>query len=269
MTHRIFAMDTHFMCRNEGPSVSEQAEMVKAVGYDDYYVTSDLDNPSKSLEFLQASAEAGLGFNAVFMRLDAAVTPGEEDLAHFKTLVEALDPSTRIEFSAWHGGFNEKVGDPSADAGLVPWLKTLMPLLEEKGIQACLYPHFGFSLEKVEDSLRLIEQVPHELLGTMFCGYHWYRCDQTPVAELFDQAGDRLFAVNLCGTALVEEGTQKHDLNPTIEPLDSGEMDNAEVLKQLKSLNYSGSIGIQGYDVTAPAEEALTRSLTELKRLIG
>lgn len=268
MSNSLYAMDTHFMCANVGPDVDTQARMVKAAGYDEYYVTSDLDTPEKSLDFARASREAGLGFNAVFMRLDAAATPTADDLVKFKEMLDGIDSPTRIEFSVWHASMFEKVGDPSTDEGTLAWVKFLMPALEEKGIKACFYPHFGFSLETFGDALRLADAIPHELLGVQYCGYHWYRCDKTPVRELFDRAGDKLFGVNLCGSTFVGEGNEINGLDPTIEPLDVGTMDNADVMNALKEIAYAGPIGIQGYGVTAPAEDALNRSFQQLQTLL-
>ncbi len=268
MSNSLYAMDTHFMVANEGPDPATQARMVQAAGYDEYYVTSDLNTPEKSLKYAQASRDAGLGFNAVFMRLDSAVTPTPDDLVRFKEMLEGIEAPTRIEFSVWYASMFEKVGDPSTDEGTLAWVKFLLPALEEKGIRACFYPHFGFSLETFGDALRLAEAVPHDLLGVQYCGYHWYRCDRTPVRELFDRAGDKLFGVNLCGSTFVGEGNEINGLNPTIEPLDVGEMDNADVVKALKDISYSGPMGIQGYGVTAPAEDALNRSFGALQNLL-
>ena len=66
MSNRIYAMDTHFMCGNEGPSIEEQAAMVKKAGYDDYYVTGAVYDLSKFDRTLKASRQAGLGLNAAF-----------------------------------------------------------------------------------------------------------------------------------------------------------------------------------------------------------
>lgn len=269
MKNQLYAMDTHFMCANEGPDVETQARMVKEAGYEAYYVTSDLTDPEKSLSFARASREAGLAFDAVFMRLDAALSPTAHDLALFRDMLAGIKAPTRIEFSVWHANMFERVGDPGADEGTLAWLQHLLPALEEKGIRACLYPHFGFSLETFGDALRLVRAMPHELLGVQFCGYHWYRCDQTPVRELFDRAGDRLFGVNLCGSTFVGEGNEVNGMDPLIQPLDEGDMDNQDILTALRERSYAGPIGVQGFGVTAPAQEALTRSRNWLRTHLG
>lgn len=163
--------------------------MVKAAGYDDYYVTSDLAAPEKSLAYARASSNAGL------------------------------------------------------------------------------YPHFGFSLETASDALRVLNALPHELLGTMFCGYHWFRVDRTPVRSLLDRMEDRLFGVNLCGSSFVGAGNEINGLDPLIQPLDEGEMNNTDVIGALREFGYAGSVRVQGYGVTAPAQEALVRSREALRRM--
>lgn len=269
MKPTLYAMDTHFMCDPASPSVEDQAACVKAAGYDDFYVTSDLETPEKSLDYARASQAAGLGFNAVYMRLDASVTPREHHLNLFRQMLEGIRPPTRVEFSVWHGAFDEKTGDPSADPGALRWLRFLLPSLEERGIRACLYPHFGFSLETMGDALRLLEALPHELLGAVFCGYHWYRVDRTPVRELLASVGDRLFAVNLSGSSFVGPGREINGLDPLIQPLDEGDLDNADVVAALREFGYAGPVGVQGYGVTAPAREALIRSATALRRWLA
>jgi len=44
-------MDTHFMCANEGPSVDEQAKIVKAAGFDGYYVTAGTKDLQRIKDF--------------------------------------------------------------------------------------------------------------------------------------------------------------------------------------------------------------------------
>lgn len=269
MNNPLFAMDTHFMGKNEGFDADQQARIVKAAGYDDYYVTSGIEEIEKSLRYAAASKKAGLGFNGVYLCIDATRKINDREIGLFRDLIQELEAPTRIEFCVWHPEYGNKEGNLTIDPGAIAWLKVLLPILETKEIQACLYPHMNMGVERFIDGLRLMEALPHPLLGVQFCGYHWYFNDQTPVRELLPRAGEKLFGVNLCGSSRVPDDQVINTLNPMIQPLDEGDLDNADIVQALKEIGYTGPIGIQGYDVTAPAEEALQRSIKALRALLA
>jgi sugar phosphate isomerase/epimerase len=263
----MYAMDTHFMSSNQGPTPLEQVHMVKEAGYDDYYVTDAVTKYDRSLEIQSASNAAGLGLNAAFNNFNVSSAPTPEALQNLERVLAGLHAPTRFEISLLCGEFGEHTGDASKDGMALAWLKPIAALLETHGIQGSLYPHFGFYLETFTDALRLQEKVNSPNLNVIFCGYHFFRVGkEKSFADLFDQAGDRLNAVNLCGTQHLPDPAQEiNGLNPTIEPLDAGTMDNRVIVKDLINRGYTGPIGIQGYGVNATPKDALQRSYQTLQ----
>jgi hypothetical protein len=77
MRNQVYAMDTHFMCDNQGPSIQEQAAIVKKIGYDGFYATADRHKLDKLIEYRDASHKVGL-------ELD------------FRTLLQSPIPSPRM-----------------------------------------------------------------------------------------------------------------------------------------------------------------------------
>ena len=71
-----------------------------------------------------------------------------------------------------------------------------------------------------------------------------------------EEAMPHLYCVNMCGT---RRGGSIAGC--TIEPLDSGEMDNFALLGLLNRNGYTGRIGFQGYSIGGDVYAYLRRSL--------
>ena len=270
MKNVMYAMDTHFMGENEGPTPLEQAHMVKEAGYDDYYMTGATEDVERFRALLRASNEAALGFNAAFQVFEISQAPTEVDFERIGSVLRDLDSPTRFEIALTHGGFGKNMGEESLDEQALAWLNPIAELLDEHEIEGSLYPHFAYYLETFTDALRLAEKMDHPRMKVMFCGYHFFRvAKEKSAADLFAKAGERMNAVNLCGSRRLPNPDENiNGLNPTIEPLDTGEMDNKAIVRELIRIGYAGPIGIQGYGVTAPAKEALNRSIRNLNSLL-
>jgi len=274
MKNTIYAMDTHFMCENEGPPADEQVEIAKAIGYTGYYVTGSILSPERFHEYWNSANAAGIGLAAAFEGIDVAEPPTPKQLRQAEDVISRLRAPSRVELALKCGGMGENVGNQRCDELALNWLIPIAELLERQGIEGSLYPHFGFYLETLQDALRLQEKVGSNKLKVIFCSYHWYHVHvrvrpQPTIRDLLTMAGKQLNAVNLCGSRPVPEPEkQVWGLHPSIEPLDSGTMDVAEIFRELKASQFSGPIGIQGYGINAPAKEALMRSFRAIQKLI-
>ncbi|MEM6551460.1 MAG: TIM barrel protein [Planctomycetota bacterium] len=276
MTHRLYAMDTHFMGDNQGPTPAEQAALVKAAGYDDYYVTGAVHKPEKFDALRQAAHDAGLGINAAFECFEILKPPTPTDLDHIEHVLSALPDDGRLEIALTAGGMAKDSSQTDHDDAALTWLEPIAQLLENYSREGSLYPHFHFYVETLSDAIRLADTVGHPQLKVMFTSYHWFFARhnlshaEPDYAELFAQAGDRLNAVNLCGsTVFANEQEAAGRMNPSIDPLDTGDKDIDGIVAELQRINFQGPIGIQGYAVTDTAESALRRSFTKLKSLLG
>lgn len=263
MPNRTYAMDTHFMVPPDNvPLPAAQAAMVREADYSDYYVAEALQDLVRWRALRQAAQAEGLGINAIYEPLSVAAPPEPEALAQMEALLTEAGPGCRLELGISHGDFNSSCGDTTLDDKALAWLEPIANILGRTGCQGSLYPHFGFTMESFTDALRLVRKLNHPVLGVTFCGYHWFRVGkENPVDELLASAGNLLNAVNLCGSRRLAPGAEPPSgLNPTIEALDAGEIDNCGILATLRKLDYQGPVGVQGYAVTVPPAEALPRS---------
>jgi sugar phosphate isomerase/epimerase len=110
--------------------------------------------------------------------------------------------------------------------------------------------------------MELVRKINNPLLGVMFCGFHWYSGDNQSIDVLLADAGDKLFGANICGS---KPGGMMYGY--TIEPLDSGHMDNFLVMAQLKQHGYKGSVGLQGYGCGGDLYEYLSRSIKAFRAI--
>ena len=53
--------------------------------------------------------------------------------------------------------------------------------------------------------------------------------------------------------------------NETLLLADAGTLGNAAILRELRHLGFGGPVGVQGFSVNAPPEEALERSMRALR----
>ena len=83
-----------------------------------------------------------------------------------------------------------------------------------------LYPHTGFSVQSVEDAVRLAEKVHCKNLGVTFNLCHWLMVDGKDLAASLKTAQPYLFCVTINGADAV--GTSWKEL---IQPLDRGTYD--------------------------------------------
>src|SRR5438552_4057630 len=93
--------------------------------------------------------------------------------------------------------------------------------------------------EDLKGLKEVTRRLEHPRLGTMFCGFHWYAIDGKDLVARLNEASPYLRQVNLCGSRRDPDGLA---VKATIEPLDSGELDNFAILGLLKSTDYRGMI---------------------------
>jgi len=240
-------------------SYQEQAVMLKELGYDGVGHVW-LDGVAERLKTLDA---AGLRLFQITMTVDLA--PGKTPYdARFKDVL-ALVKGRHMQFDLLVGGMPPS--DASADPRAVAILREMSDLALDSGAQLLLYPHVMNWIERIEDSVRVAGKVDRPNVGVMFNLCHWLRVDkQRDYKPLLRQAMPRLWAVSI-------NGADEFDPNPGwdhyIQPLDKGSFDVAGLLKTLKELGFSGTVGLQCYGIGGDAREHLARSMTAWRKMSG
>jgi sugar phosphate isomerase/epimerase len=126
-----------------------------------------------------------------------------------------------------------------------------------------LYPHTGFWVERVEDSIRVAKKVDRKNVGVTFNLCHWLMVDdQKNVEPLIKAAMPYLFVVTINGA---DSGSK--DWKGLIQTLDRGSFDAGKFLKTLADCGYTGPIGFQGYGIGGDAYDNLKRTMDAWRKL--
>ncbi|HWG85369.1 MAG TPA: TIM barrel protein [Deinococcales bacterium] len=262
MPSSVYAMDTSFYNRLGSYEFDIRCEMLAELGYDATYLTLWSETAWADLPRLATVRERhGLGVAAVYVTLDVGAAEGHAGNARVLRLLQEMEGCTTVELSVVNPSLAPS--DPAGDGAARAWLERLLPVAQGRGLTLALYPHIGNWLEKVQDAARLCETLRHPSLGIVFTSYHWFAVDGRNLAARLAPAAPYLRLANLCGSR--RGAGQPAGLPASIEPLDSGELDNFAVLGALRDAGFSGPLGVQGFSMGGDAYANLRRSLAALR----
>lgn len=147
-------------------------------------------------------------------------------------------------------------------------LREIADYAEPRGVKIALYPHAGFWMERVEDGLRLANQLNRPGVGATFNLCHWLKVEGArDPAPVLKAALPRLFFVSINGADAGD--TQNQDWNQLIQTLDRGSYDVAGFVRTLRSLHYTGPVGLQCYNLKGDPQENLKCSITAWRKIVG
>jgi len=236
----------------------QQAVMLKELGYDGVGHIW-LDKLEERLKTLDA---AGLKLYQITMVVDVAAGKKPYDTNRFKEVC-ALIKGRQVQFCLLLNGM--KSSDPSVDPQAVTILREMSDQAKDSGAQLLLYPHQGSWVERIEDSIRVADQVDRGNVGVMFNLCHWLRVDKSrDYQPLLKKAMPRLWAISINGA---DELDEKPGWSRYIQPLDKGSFDVGKLLKTLKELGYKGPIGLQCFGIGGDTREHLARSMAAWQKL--
>lgn len=231
----------------------QQAEMLKELGYPGVGHIW-LDKVEERIKTLDA---AGLKLFQITMVVDLGPGKKPYDDARFKAVCTAIK-GRQVQFCLLLNG--RKSSDPSVDPRAVEILREMSDQAKDSGAQLLLYPHQGSWVERIEDSIRVADQVDRANVGVMFNLCHWLRVDKSRDYEpLLKRAMPRLWAISINGA---DEQDEKPGWARYIQPLDKGSFSVGKLLQTLKKLGYKGPIGLQCYGIGGDTREHLARSMT-------
>ena len=239
-------------------SFVEQAAMLKELGYDGVgHIWLD------KVEERVASLDAvGLKLYQITMTVNIAPGQAPYDRKRFREVLGVVK-GRNVQFLLIFDGANPS--DTSADDRAVPALREMSDLAGEADASLLLYPHTGNWIERIEDAVRVADEVDRSNVGVMFNLCHWLRVseDRDYQARL-RQAMPRLRAVSINGADERDNGA---GWDRYIQPLGQGSFDVGALLKTLRELGYTGPIGLQCYGIGGDAREHLVRSMAAWRRL--
>jgi sugar phosphate isomerase/epimerase len=154
---------------------------------------------------------------------------------------------------------NFKNSDPAGDSVARAHLQAIADAAKAKDVPIALYPHTGFWLARVDDAIRLTDQLDRPDVGVTFNLCHWLKVEgDTDPAPTLKRALQRLRFVTLNGADSGE--TKDFGWDRLIQPLDAGTFDNARLLKTLRDLDYTGPVGLQSFGLKGDQKALLARS---------
>jgi len=252
----FFAMDTGTQDATH-TTPAEQVALVKEIGF------AGVGPIYHNLEELHAWCAAldqnGLKLFALYVQLPLDDAPASLD--SIRKITAALRGRDTLLWLY----VTDKAGQPSGtnhDAVAVETLREIAGLAKAAGLRVALYPHTGFYVQRVEDAVRLAEQVNLDNLGVTFNLCHWLKVDGKDLAASLAAAKPRLFCVTLNGA-----DTGGASWKELIQPLDRGTYDVAPLLRLLRQMNYGGPIGLQHYGIGGNAADNLKHSMDGWNKL--
>ncbi|MBL7646590.1 MAG: TIM barrel protein [Candidatus Hydrogenedentes bacterium] len=151
-------------------------------------------------------------------------------------------------------------GQAEDDVKAVTAIQAIADLAAASGIRVALYPHAGFHVATLDDALRVVAQVERDNVGVTFNLCHELKAGNgARIDEILEKAAPRLFFVSINGAE--HDG----DWDRLIQPLGEGAFDVYGVLKKLKSLGYTGPVGLQCYNVKGDTRGNLEKSMAAWK----
>lgn len=262
MEQKFFAADFAFYSSMGVYRFEDRCEITRAVGYDAMLLALwDGRNWAQAAELATMKTRFGVDPAGVYVVLDLAHGAAEPRNSGILTMLETMPMGSTVQLAVRTAAADMRPSDPAGDAPVAAWLAQALEVAARRKIQILVYNHQSFWTETLGDGIRLCEQLAHPNLGIVFCGYDWYVVEGTGLAPLMRQAMPYLKQVNLSGCRRCPGG------NPaaTIEPLDTGEMDNFAVVALLHRLGYTGMLGYLGWGEGGDVYHKLDRSLRALK----
>ncbi|MFW6164013.1 MAG: sugar phosphate isomerase/epimerase family protein [Planctomycetota bacterium] len=240
-------------------SLEQQAALLEELGYDGAGHLW-LKGLAERLKTLDAH---GLELFQVYVRVNIARGKRPYD-PRLKEAVKLLEGRGTMLAVLVKGA---KPSAVEADQRGVAVLREIADLAAQGGLRVAIYPHTNDWAETVEDALRVVRKADRENLGVMFNLCHWLKCggETTELEPLLRDAMPHLFAVTINGA---DAGLgRRGGWDRLIQPLGSGTFDVHALLRILRTLGYTGPVGLQCYGLRGDARDHLARSMAAWKRL--
>jgi sugar phosphate isomerase/epimerase len=236
-----------------GLSFDEQSKLLKDLGYDGIEYEGALQRIPEMLKSLDANS-VKMVVLYVGANVDSGKSPYDPEL---KTAIAQLKGRGTTIALYLQGG---KSSSSDSDDRAVAIVREIAGMAEMSGLRVSLYPHVGFYIARVEDSVCLAKKIDCKNVGVTFNLCHFLKQDDEKNLEVsLQEASPYLFLVSISGAD--DGNTQAMDWNRLIQPLDAGSFDVSRVVKTLERLNYRGPVGLQCYAIPLTPRENLSRAM--------
>ena len=254
----LFAFD-NYMATGEYTQAELRAKTLKELGYDgmSYHGTEGIMEATEI--FNQAGLKLFVTYLGVNLDADQKYDPNLKDI-----IKQLKGKDTMLWLYTTSGKY--KRGSDQGDAVAVETIRDIADAAHESGLKVALYPHAGNYTETFADTLRIAQKVNRRNVGVSFNVCHWLKVDgDVDYRPILKKSLPYLFMVTTNGA---ESGdTKKMNWDKLIQTLDKGSFDNYKLLKYLKSIRYTGPVGLQGYAIKGDPKQNLTNSIKAWRKI--
>ena len=221
------------------------------------------DSPARLRQVLGGATQRGLKVQVVYVNLDLR----DGKLVQDPRLPEIIAACQGTGAIIWPNITSKqfKSSDPAGDAIAVTGLRELADACAAHGLRVALYPHVNMWLHRIEDALRLVRQVNRPNLGVTFNLCHALMDHaEERIPALLEAAAPYLYVVTINGA---ESRPAKPDGSNSIKPLGQGSYDVGIVLGKLRTLGFTGPIGLQCFNLKGDPGRMLPDAMESWRRL--
>jgi len=244
--------------KNNTESPEYQASLIRKLGFDGMEIMG-LDGIDRKL---QALDQQKLQLFMVYIQIDIdKELPYDSRLHDFIKRVQNKGVTLALHIHSDQFAQSDSLGD-----GLcVPIIRDLADYANSYGVNIALYPHTRFWLEKVDDGLRLTKKINRRNVRAIFNLCHYLKVDEKDLLEeKLVKAIPYLAAVSINGCD--EGNTHEMEWDRLNQPLGNGTFNVLNVLRILKTNNYTGPIGLQCYNIPGEPADFLKISMETWKK---
>jgi sugar phosphate isomerase/epimerase len=230
---------------------AEQAKVLKELGYHGIGSANPRNLPARLAVFDAAGLQifslyVGGTLTADGAKYDPIISTAIQQLKGRETVIELY----------LQGGAGAN------DTSAIAFVRDIADQAQQAGLRVVLYPHTGFYIDTIGDAVRIAKACQRDNVGVMFNLCHFLNVErEADFRQALAAAEPYLWRVSVSGGKV--GGKPWGEL---IQPLDQGDFDQVELLRELKKLGFSGAVGLQCYGVQGDARKNLQRSMTAWKQ---
>lgn len=233
-------------------STEERVKVLKELGYQGIGSANPRNLPAR----LKHYDKAGLGFYSIYVGVNLTKDGPTYDKQIAQAIKDLKGRDTVIELYVR--------GKPdNAEEQAVQVVRELADLARASGLKVVLYPHSGFYVDTIGDATRVARKVKRDNVGVMFNLCHFLMVEpKSDLRATLEEAKGLIWRASLSGA---EKGGRSW--GKLIQTLDQGNIDQQQVLNELRRVGFTGAIGLQCYAIRGDARDNLKRSIEAWKKL--
>ena len=228
------------------PTCQQRVDALKAMGYDGIGSASPRDLKAR----LPVYDKAGLKIFSIYVGGNLAAAEPVVSPAIRQAIADLKGRETVVELFV-------QGGRGASDERAVEFVQAVADLAAASRLRVVLYPHTGFYVDTLGDAVRIAKLCDRKNVGVMFNLCHFLNVERgADLPTTLSQADGLLWRISVSGADVDGAGWAT-----LIQPLDQGDFDQVELLKELRKIGFHGAVGLQCFGIREPSSRHLSRSI--------